>query len=1103
MANKIPKELVDLQKSLVKLRKEERLELEKIQNELEQIKAEQQAILESSQALQDLEDQQATSVRFRITESEKLASTTQEQVDLHRRAYDLLNQELRATKEALKLEEIRKEKGEELTEERKKEVEELEKQALILQQLLDEQRKNWQEAQKTANIYAEAADNVEGVASWLGIAATANETWTRKAFDTLKSATSIGDTIRGYAASIGTSFNAWTLTDSAIKKVVESTLGWGRELDNTLAAFNKATGAGGEYNTVINEVRLGSSQFGIGLQEASEATQALFENMTSFTQLSVQAQTSVAETTARMTKLGISAEVTAQNLDISMRALNMTAQQAIATQEEIAAVAIELGVAPNKLATDFANAAPKLAAYGKESIEVFKDLAAQSKATGIDMQGLLAITAQFDTFEGAAQAAGSLNAILGGNLVNSVDLLNASEGERIMLLREGVKASGQSWDAMNRFQRMAVANAAGINDINEANRIFGQSDAEFEKVRAAQEATAISTQALRDAAQQATSAQEKFTLITQAFSGAALPLLEVLHSILNPILELNDALGGVLVPAFVGGALVIGLLVKAVSAAIATKQAFASVVDFTAAKFGQEKEQVDGLTEAIQKEMKAEQDKNQVRDQELDSIKGVTDAIVDNKDAIEETTGAIEDSSAATSIASDGAKEFAEAIAKGEDPIAAAKSAVSAMAGELLVEAKARTVSKFTSIAETKAQIANTAARIKGSIATAASITWEYMKHFALGVTAIAMGSATMAEGAYTAAKQKGVLATIAFVTWEGLKRIAALAVFPALFAATMATQLYSLATGSATVTTIAATGATTAFGIAVAIATSPITLIVLGIMALIGAIVALVVYFDDISAVISDVTGGFFDLWDLLLFGIPVIGPVILMGKKLYENWSAVVDIFTNVKNTIVDAFMSIITWFDATDDKTQSLLGPFYTLAKAIFAVINPFETIIGTVKEFFAAMFAGDVAGMLKAPLNAGVNTINKIIGGMNVIPGVNIPNIPKLAKGATNFGGGLAMVGEKGPELVSLPPKSNVITNENAEALAGAGAAKDKATAMRSAEVAAALDRLANAIENGGSAEGDGTPVILKLDEREIGKFVFKALDKRLKLNTVGN
>jgi phage-related protein len=41
--------------------------------------------------------------------------------------------------------------------------------------------------------------------------------------------------------------------------------------------------------------------------------------------------------------------------------------------------------------------------------------------------------------------------------------------------------------------------------------------------------------------------------------------------------------------------------------------------------------------------------------------------------------------------------------------------------------------------------------------------------------------------------------------------------------------------------------------------------------------------------------------------------------------------------------------------------------------------------------------------------------------------HINEIPQLATGVTNFGGGMALVGENGPEIVNLPRGSNVIPN----------------------------------------------------------------------------
>ena len=57
-----------------------------------------------------------------------------------------------------------------------------------------------------------------------------------------------------------------------------------------------------------------------------------------------------------------------------------------------------------------------MAKFGSDGQKTFKDLARIQKQTGFEMEKILQITNRFDTFEGAAQQAGQLNAALGGKL---------------------------------------------------------------------------------------------------------------------------------------------------------------------------------------------------------------------------------------------------------------------------------------------------------------------------------------------------------------------------------------------------------------------------------------------------------------------------------------------------------------------------------------------------------------------------------------------------------------------------------------------------------------------------------------------------------------
>ena len=70
------------------------------------------------------------------------------------------------------------------------------------------------------------------------------------------------------------------------------------------------------------------------------------------------------------------------------------------------------------------------------------------------MDKLLRISEGFDTFEGAATQAGKLNAALGGNFVNAMDLMMAKEpAKRFEMIRDARLSSGKAFDSMSYFER--------------------------------------------------------------------------------------------------------------------------------------------------------------------------------------------------------------------------------------------------------------------------------------------------------------------------------------------------------------------------------------------------------------------------------------------------------------------------------------------------------------------------------------------------------------------------------------------------------------------------------------------------------------------------
>lgn len=76
---------------------------------------------------------------------------------------------------------------------------------------------------------------------------------------------------------------------------------------------------------------------------------------------------------------------------------------------------------------------------------------------------------------------------------------------------------------------------------------------------------------------------------------------------------------------------------------------------------------------------------------------------------------------------------------------------------------------------------------------------------------------------------------------------------------------------------------------------------------------------------------------------------------------------------------------------------------------------------------ASIANAIIGMMEGAIN----------GAISGIPGMKGVKLPRFAKGVENFSGGLAVVGERGPELVNLPRGSDVIPNNKLGGSTGGG------------------------------------------------------------------
>lgn len=269
--------------------------------------------------------------------------------------------------------------------------------------------------------------------------------------------------------------------------------------DEMRASINATVLGAGAYVDIAKQTSIQNMQLGVTAEQAGEATIAIAKNMDLASDTSQIFAKQLAGTVSKMSTLGADASQTTKILSFFQRGLKQTSgetnKMALRVQKLATGLKIGLGEAFDQLNT----ALPTLAAHGEGMTEVFEDLAMQARATGVSMQTLLGVAGKFDTFQAGAQSAAALNSLLGGSLLNSTELLRMSENERLKTIISTIQAQGVAFKDMDRFKQKAIANAVGITDMAEANKLFGMSMAEYEGYAAQVDKAEASQRALDEA----------------------------------------------------------------------------------------------------------------------------------------------------------------------------------------------------------------------------------------------------------------------------------------------------------------------------------------------------------------------------------------------------------------------------------------------------------------------------------------------------------------------------------------------------------------------------------------------------------------------------
>jgi tape measure domain-containing protein len=176
-----------------------------------------------------------------------------------------------------------------------------------------------------------------------------------------------------------------------------------------------------------------------------------------------------------------------------------------------------------------------------------------------------------------------------------------------------------------------------------------------------------------------------------------------------------------------------------------------------------------------------------------------------------------------------------------------------------------------------------------------------------------------------------------------------------------------------------------------VAMLANPIGIVIASIGALIAVGVLLYTHWDVVKEKMTALWQWIKDHWEMILFAVaPPIGALVMLGQTIIENWDKIKAAGAALKDFLVN-------------DVWGGIVNNVKWAVNEVIGLVNSLVNKLNSVK----------------------IN-LPKIMGGGSI--GLDIPNIPAFAKGTDFFRGGLALVGEQGPELVNLPQGSQVKTNQ---------------------------------------------------------------------------
>jgi len=265
-----------------------------------------------------------------------------------------------------------------------------------------------------------------------------------------------------------------------LQAVAEAIVGSIMLFDKLGADIAKATGHGKDFAQQYMDVAKSLDATGTNMKEQVEKIVELGGALRGVGGMSIETSGDFANLAITSERLGMATEDLTETIKLQMVGFGKSSQEVKQSIQNLNAAASTMGMNFSDLSKQFVSTQGSFAAFGHNSQKIFLRTASTARQLGVEMSDIIQLGDKFKTFDSAANSVADLNYIMGGQFLDTMEMmqLRATEGPEGVSkrIKENFDSMGQSFADLSFHKQEALAEAAGMTMDKARNFFMGKVD---------------------------------------------------------------------------------------------------------------------------------------------------------------------------------------------------------------------------------------------------------------------------------------------------------------------------------------------------------------------------------------------------------------------------------------------------------------------------------------------------------------------------------------------------------------------------------------------------------------------------------------------------